>query len=110
MTRRPAARGFVEQVDSRRGVGPNRIDAEIRHVAEVLGDLCGRGKLVALRVGREGSVGDALDEEAVVAGAQKFPVRGDTGAGNRRPVLALFQQASLNGCVHKVSERLKGTT
>jgi hypothetical protein len=98
----PATRGLVEQVDARRCVGPNGVDAEIRHAAEVVGDLGGRGELVSLSVGCEGAVGDALHQESFVTGEQKFPVPDDTGAGNRRRILVLFQQAGLKRCTHKI--------
>ena len=83
MTRRPWRGRLVQQVAARRRVGSDRVDAELRHQAEVAGDLSERRKLVAVRVGREGPVGHALDEEpslvpsAAVIEAQKFPVRDD---------------------------------
>jgi len=74
------ARRLVQQVDSRRRIRAYRIDAEVRHLAEVLGNLRGCRKLIALGVGSEGAVGDALHQETIGAGEQKFPVRGDTDA------------------------------
>ena len=65
---------LVQEIASRRRVRPDRVDAESRHLAEVLGDLWKSRKLVAVAVGRKRAVGDAFDEEALVAGAQKLSV------------------------------------
>ena len=99
ITRRPCARGFVEQVAPRRRVGADRVDAEGRHQPEVLGDLLRAGELVPVGVGRERPVGHALDEEALVAGAQEFPVRGDPRGRIGRRARA-NGGADLNGCAH----------
>ena len=61
---------------------------------------CGRAReLVAVGVGRERAVGDALDEEALVAGAQKFPVAttrvsGDGAAARTNRRVGLNEQCS----------------
>ena len=67
-------RGLVEQVAARRRVDADRVDAELRHQPEVLGDLADGGELIAVRVGRERAVRDALDQEPLVAGAQELAV------------------------------------
>ncbi len=59
------ARRGVEQLAARRRIGADGVDAERGHLAEVGRDLFEGWELVALSVGREGSVGDALDEETV---------------------------------------------
>jgi hypothetical protein len=82
------ARSLVEQFSTRRGVRADRVDAEPCHQTEVFSDLLRPGVLVAGRVGREGAVGDALDEEPVVARAQKFSVRREPGPRKGRPVFA----------------------
>ena len=67
----------IEQLAPGRRIRSDRVDAEAGHLPEVGGDLLQRGELIALRVGRKCPVGDALDEEAFIAGAQEFPVRDD---------------------------------
>src|SRR5438034_4717680 len=42
------------------------VDAEVRHLPEVGGDLGDGGELVTVRVGRKGTVGDTFDEEPFV--------------------------------------------
>jgi hypothetical protein len=78
----PVARGFVEQVEARRCVRADRVDAERRHQPEVLGHALLRRKLVAPRIGRERAVRDALHEKPVAADLQKLSVR--AGARVRR--------------------------
>ncbi len=78
------ARGFVEQVDRRRCVGADRVDAEVRHHAEILGDAFGGWKLIAVRVWRERAVRHALDEKSVVADLQKLAVRDGSRVDPRR--------------------------
>ena len=95
------AGGFVEKIGVRRRVGSNGIDAEIRHQAEVPGHLLRRRKLIARRIGREGAVRHAFDEEARRVDAQKFPVRDDARACDRRPVLASLQ-TGLNDGSHQL--------
>ena len=67
----------IEQLAPGRRIRSDRVDAEAGHLPEVGGDLLQRGELIPLCVGRKCPVGDALDEEAFIAGAQKFPVRDD---------------------------------
>jgi hypothetical protein len=57
------ARGFVEQIQPRRRVSADGVDAEARHQTEVLGDLFDRRKLVPVRIGGERTVGHTLDQE-----------------------------------------------
>ena len=57
------ARRFVEQIQPRRGVGADRVDAESRHQAEVLGHLCQRWELVSVGAWCERSVRHTFDEE-----------------------------------------------
>ena len=87
MTRNPWSRGFVQQVQARRCVVSNRIDAEIGHQTEVFGDLSKVGKLISVGVGGKSAVRNPLQQEALVAGAQKFPIGDDSDAGAQRPVL-----------------------
>ena len=104
-----AAGRFVEQIGVRRRVGADRIDAEIRHQAKVPRHLRQRRKLIARRVGREGAVGHAFDQEARRIDAQKFPVGGDARAGDRRPVLARLR-TGLNGGSHNCAGCLLRST
>src|SRR5260370_689814 len=73
--------GFIQEIAARWCVRADGVDAESRHQAEVFGDSLELGELVALRVRRKRAVGDALDEEAFRAGAQEFPVGGETSSG-----------------------------
>ena len=66
-----------DHLATRRSIRSDRVDAEAGHLPEVGRDLLQRGEQIALRVGRKCPVGDALDEEAFIAGAQEFPVRDD---------------------------------
>ena len=95
----PVPRGFVQQVESRRRVGADRVDAEIRHQAEVFGDAGARRKLITVGIGRKGAVGDAFDEEAVVAGAQELPV-GRQALGRGKIQFWKFDGVSANGRAH----------
>ncbi len=70
----PVGRGFVEEPARRRCIGADCVDPEARHQAEVFGNLFGGRELMTIRVGREGPVRDAFDEESFVADAQEFPV------------------------------------
>ena len=72
-----AAGRFVEQVASGRGVRADSVDAELRHQAEVFGDLRRRRKLIAVVVGGERAVRHALDEIALAPDSEEFSVRGD---------------------------------
>src|SRR5262249_18279028 len=72
----PMPTRFVEEIASRSRVRADRVDAELRHQAEVVGHLGQRRKLVALRVGCEGAIRDTLDEVALVTDAKEFSVRG----------------------------------
>ncbi len=65
----PVRRRFVEQLARGRRVRADRIDPHAGHQPEVFGDLFGGRKLMTVGVGREGPVGDALDEESLVADA-----------------------------------------
>jgi hypothetical protein len=69
--------GLVQQFAVGHRVCANRVDSETRHQAEVFGHACSGRKLMAVRLGRKGAVGDAFDEKSFVAGAQKFPVNND---------------------------------
>ena len=81
----PLTGRLVQQVPPGGRVSPDRIDAEPRHHAEVLGELETRGKLVAVGVGSKRPVRHSLDEKADSVrrlrarelGAQKFSVRND---------------------------------
>ena len=68
------------------------------------------GKLVAVGVGRERAVGDALDEEALVAGAQKLPVRDDARGWRRRDVVATDLGIGLDGSAHNRAMPVDGAT
>ena len=97
---KPVVRRFVEHVAPWRRVRPDRVDAEAGHQLEVVGDLRGGWELMAVRVGRKGTVRHALDEEAFVAGAQKFPVPGNS-LGRCRCGSALKDGAGLDCGFHK---------
>ena len=83
--------GFVEQVEARRRVQADGVDAERCHQPEVLRDPGGWRELIAVRVRREGAVGHALHEETGVPFAEELAVAADAGRrrgrrppGNRR--------------------------
>jgi hypothetical protein len=63
------ARRFVQEVDSRGRVRPDRVEAEVGHLPEVLGNTLQCGELVSVGVRRERSVCDAFDEKAFTASA-----------------------------------------
>jgi hypothetical protein len=69
--------GFVDEIPARRCVSADGIDAERRHHPKVLRDAFYRRELIPVGVGGKRAVRDALDEESLVADAQKFPVSGD---------------------------------
>ncbi len=56
-----AVRRLIQQVVTRRRVGPDRVDAEVRHQAEVFGHLAERRKLIAVGAGCERAVRHTLD-------------------------------------------------
>ena len=97
----------VEQIAARRRVSTDCVDAEARHLAEVRGDLMKRRELIALRVGRKRPVGHTFDQEAIVADAQEFSVRGDA-LGGHRPSLAMDFRISLNCSAHNRIKPLYG--
>ena len=91
--------GFVEQVGPWGGVRADRVDAEIRHQAEVFGDAGARRKLIPVGIRRKSAVGDALDEEAVVAGAQELAV-GRYALGRGKIRFWKIEGVSANGRAH----------
>ena len=66
------ARSFVEQVDRRDRVGPDRVDAGRRHRREVLPDTFGAGKLHSVLVRSEGPVRHALHQVALVGDSDEL--------------------------------------
>ena len=88
-----AARSLVQQIDARRGVGADRVDAEARHEREVFGDSWEGWELIPVGIGREGAVRDALDEKPVLAEAQKLnvdidPMTGETTQASVASILS----------------------
>ncbi len=100
MTRSPWRERRIEQVAARRRVHAHGVDAELRHEAEVFCDLLEWRELVAVGVGRKGAVGDALDEKAVVAGAQELPVDGHTRVLGARFLDGADGRVDLEGNAH----------
>ena len=58
---------LIEQVHWRKRIEPNRVDADPRHVGEVLSHSLCCWELPAVPVWRKGAVCDSLDEEALFA-------------------------------------------
>ena len=65
----------VKQLQRRRRVDADRVDAQLHHLPEILRDPFRCGELNATRVGRERAVGHALDVEASGRGAEELAVR-----------------------------------
>ena len=100
----PCLRGCVEQIASRSGVGADRVDAELRHLAEVGGHLA---DLVALRVGRKRTVGDTFDEETLVPRLQELAVRREADSC-RQPRFAANVRVGLDRRAHNRFDALCG--
>lgn len=62
-------------------IRPDRIDPDVRHPGKVLGHAPRRGERFAGRVGREGSVGHALDSKSPPRAIEKLTI--DTGPSPR---------------------------
>src|SRR5262249_50095190 len=91
-------------------VGADRVDTEFRHEAEVFGDLRQRGKLITVGVRCKGPVSVALDEKAILAGSQKFPVRGNRRGCQARGVatdLGVVLNSNIHGSARPTSEQPK---
>jgi hypothetical protein len=93
----PPPRRFVEEIKTRRRVRSHRVQAELGHQPEILGDTRELGELIPVGVGCERPVGDALDEEALVADTKELPVRCDV-RGYQRTGFVPSRRSGLDGC------------
>ena len=73
--------GIVQQTGTRRRVHANAVEAELRHLAEVVGNTPRRRELAPAHIGCEGAVAHALHQKAHGSGAQKLAVGDHAGGG-----------------------------
>ena len=71
----------VEEAGIGRRVGADGVQPRFPHAREVVRDGCRRRELAPRRVGCEGAVGDALDEEAVAPCREELAVDGGARVG-----------------------------
>ena len=70
----PVSQGDIEQLRRRHRVGADRVDSGSRHQHEILIYPLEGGELMAIAIGREGAIGDPLDEETPVLCVEKLAV------------------------------------